>query len=281
MNNWSIEKTDDYAHKLKFDTLGERTSKDSILALSDIHWDSKKCDRKKLKECLDWAVKNNTPTMIFGDLFDVMGGKYDKRKSNKCVRDEHKTDTYFDTIIDDAIEWFMPYKDILALVSYGNHEDSIVDRNETDLINRFVTGMTLSGSKVQKGGYWGYIAVQQRRDRHHCATKTIYYHHGFGGGGESTRGINQNMQTSRIAFADIYISGHIHRRNYDENIISCLNNSGSVIYKEQLFLRTSTFKWDVGGWAARMGMGPRPIGGWWIDFQLHSDGKQEAKASTT
>lgn len=279
--DWRIEKTSDKAFRLTFDSKGKIRFKSKVLVISDVHWDSLKCDREELKRVLDNCKRQSTPVFIIGDLFDCMGGKYDKRRSQKCIREEHKTDTYFDTIIDDAVKWFMPYKDIIALVTDGNHEDSIITNNETDLIGRFVKCLNLAGSTAQRGGYWGYVAIRQQCNKSNHSTKTLYFHHGFGGGGESSRGINQNMQTSRIAFADIYVSGHIHRRNMDDNIISCLDRNGNVIYKHQLFLRTSTFKQDLGGWASRMGMGPRPIGGWEIELEYIKDQDQKVRAHTT
>ena len=67
--------------------------------------------------------------------------------------------------------------------------------------------------------------------------------------------------------ADVFISGHIHRRNLDENIIAKVNGSGSVEYRQQLFLRSSTYKMEIDGYHAEKGRGPRPLGGWWVEFR--------------
>jgi len=53
-----------------------------MLFISDVHLDSVHCDRDKLKQHLDLALKRNAPVFIFGDLLDLMQGKYDPR-SNK------------------------------------------------------------------------------------------------------------------------------------------------------------------------------------------------------
>jgi hypothetical protein len=207
-----------------------------------------------------------------------MGGKWDKRKSQKCVRPEHKTDYYFDALIDTAIEWFEPYKDVLALISLGNHESAISKHNETNLLQRTVGGLRRCGSKVMAGPYSGYIAARQVENKGNSITKAIWFHHGYGGGGEVSRGLQNHSQTSRQAMFDVSISGHIHRRNMDENIISCLNKSGKVIYKQQLLLRSSTYKNDLDGWVEEKGMGPRPIGGWILELKYSRKGDEQAES---
>lgn len=277
--NWTIKQTDAKAFRIQFDGGGKRKFVSKIMLLSDVHWDSMKCDRDRLKHDLEEARRDNIPVCLIGDTFDVMGGKWDRRKSQKCIRPEHKTDYYYDAIIDTAIEWFEPYKDVLALMTLGNHESAVQNFSETNLLQRTVGGLRRCGSKIMAGPYSGYIAVVQHESKGNQVSKDIWYHHGFGGGGESGRGINQHMQTARQAMFDVSISGHIHRRNMDENIISCLNNIGKVIYKQQLLLRSSTYKNDLDGWVEEKGMGPRPIGGWILElhYERQADSTKDSR----
>lgn len=67
--------------------------------------------------------------------------------------------------------------------------------------------------------------------------------------------------------ADVFISGHIHRRNLDENVVYSLNNVGTVVPRQQLFLRSSTYKVEDDGYHAEKGRGPRPLGGWWLEMR--------------
>jgi hypothetical protein len=105
----------------------------------------------------------------------------------------------------------------------------------------------------------------------HRESKTLHYHHGYGGGGEVTRGMIDNSRTRGQYSADIYISGHIHRRNSDENVMISVNNYGRVVQKEQVFLRAGTYKREeIGGsgYHIEKGRSARPVGGWWLDFEI-------------
>ena len=76
--------------------------------LSDAHWDNPKCDRETLKKDLDDAVAKGMRILINGDLFCVMQGKYDPRRSKKDIRPEHNVPHYLDAVVEDCAEWFAP-----------------------------------------------------------------------------------------------------------------------------------------------------------------------------
>ena len=56
-----------------------------FLLMSDIHIDSRKCDRALLKKHLDQAKAEGAGVFIFGDLFDAMQGKYDPRSAKNAA----------------------------------------------------------------------------------------------------------------------------------------------------------------------------------------------------
>jgi hypothetical protein len=199
-----------------------------------------------------------------------MQGKWDPRASQDTLRSEHRGGNYLDLLVDTAVEWFMPYKDILALVSYGNHETSIIKKHEVDLIQRFVGAMRSHKSKVMVGTYWGFVllSVSCRKGREASdAIKKINYHHGYGGGGEVTRGLIDASRTRSMYDADVFVSGHIHRRNYDENIITRVTSRGKVVTGQQLFLRCSCWKEENTGYHVEKGRAARPLGGWWLKYE--------------
>ena len=277
--DWTIRQTDPKVFNVQFDGKGKRTFTSKLMLLSDLHIDSPKCDRDRLQSDLKEAKRDNIPVFLIGDTFDCMGGKWDKRKSQKGIRPEHKTDYYFDAVVDTTVEFFEPYKDVLALITKGNHETAISKHNETDLIQRLVGALRREGSNVMAGPYSGFITASQLQNPKKRTTKVIYFHHGFGGGGEVSRGLQNHSQSARQAQFDVSISGHIHRRNMDENIIACVNNTGGVVYKQQLLLRSSTYKNDLDGWCEEKGMGPRPLGGWILEliYENGSDDKQATR----
>lgn len=280
---WVIEKTDTNAVRYRQNLLSTDKKK-RILLLSDLHWDSAHCKRDYLKSVLDEAKADNAPVFIFGDMYDAMQGKWDPRSSQDTLRPEHRGPNYLDLLVDTSVEWFLPYKDILALVTYGNHETAIMKRHEVDLIQRFVGIMRKEGSRVLVGPYWGFILLAFANGAEGTLRpgadliKRLAWHHGYGGGGEVTRGMIDHSRSRGMYDADIYVSGHIHRRNYDENIITRVSSKGIVHTMQQLFLRCSCWKEETTGYHVEKGRAARPVGGWWLNLQAvrsRSDGHYE------
>lgn len=263
---FSLIRTDNNVHKATF-KLPSFTSKQRCLIISDVHWDSAWCDRKVLTKHLDQAKASNSPIFMFGDFFDVMQGKWDPRKSYDQLRPEHQGPNYLDLLVNTASDYLMPYKEQLALIGYGNHETAIIKRHEVDLIQRLVGILRKDGSKVVTGQYWGFVQFVLSCSTHKD-TKTLHYHHGYGGGGEVTRGLIDHSRTRGQYQADIYVSGHIHRRNMDENILLRCTTKGKIRSINQMFLRCSSYKHEDSGYHIEKGRAARPIGGWWLEFSM-------------
>ena len=118
------------------------------LLMSDLHWDNPKCDRDRLKRDLDYAVREGLDIYLNGDTFCAMQGRYDGRRMKSDIREEHNTSTYLDDLVGTGIEWFLPYKDHIRLVGYGNHETSILKNCETDILGRWVEGLNSYGAEI-------------------------------------------------------------------------------------------------------------------------------------
>lgn len=279
MNTWSIERTDKHAHRIQY-RIPKSSGVCRLLVLSDLHWDSAWCRRDVLQRDLDAALETNTPVLIAGDLYDAMQGKWDPRKSQDQLRPEHRGGNYLDNLVNTSVAWFAPYASVLALVGQGNHETSIQNRHETNLLERFVALMRAKGSPVELGGYWGYLLIQIWNMCGNSTTKTVHYHHGYGGGGEVTRGMIDQSRTRSQYDGDIFVSGHIHRRNSDENIITRVTDRGRVYTVQQLFLRCGAYKEEESGWHVEKGRAGRPVGGWWVDFACRKSASQAFDVQT-
>lgn len=73
------------------------------LFLSDVHYDSTRCDRAMLKRHLDLALERNALVHLNGDWLDLMGGKYDPRNTLPGgLRPEYRGQDYFDRVIEDS-----------------------------------------------------------------------------------------------------------------------------------------------------------------------------------
>lgn len=267
MSWWKIEKTDANAYRLNMD-FARTGDVRKILLLADIHWDSAHCRLDLLGECLGKAKEAGAPVVIAGDFFDAMQGKWDPRSSQDALREEHQGGPYLDLLVSTAAEWLKPYAANLAVISYGNHETSIKKRHEVDLLQRLCQELRRMGSPVECGPYWGYLVGVAMFPNGSRDNVKICWHHGYGGGGEVSRGLIDHSRTRGQYEADVYLSGHIHRRNLDENVITRVSSLGRVRKRRQLFLRASCWKDEShDGWHVQQGRAARPIGGWWLEIE--------------
>lgn len=255
--------------------------KDAWYLLSaDWHWDNPKCDRDLLKKHLDQAKERNAGVLVFGDLFCLMQGKYDGRRMKGDVRPEHNNATYIDSVIDTFAEWIEPYKANMALVTYGNHETSILKHLETDVLQRMS-----AQTKIPLGKYDGWVRIvpsiipQNGNNPKNGYVTNIYYHHGSGsGGGIVTKGVIQtNRRNSYIDGADIMVSGHIHEAWLMETPKESITSHGTIERKAVMHVQTGTYKEEFtgSGWHVERGAPPKPLGSWWL--RMYWDRVDEVK----
>ena len=268
---WTIKKAGSNSYRTDIEFGGAGSTR-RVCLLADAHWDNAHCRLDLLEKTLKQAKADGLPVFHFGDFFCAMQGKWDQRSSRDAMRDEHHTGSYLDSLVSTAAEWLEPYAGNIALMSYGNHETSIKRKHEVDLLQRLCHELRRMGSPVECGPYWGYVTFCAAWNRQRDCVK-LHYHHGYGGGGEVSRGVNQHAASRSMYDADVYVSGHIHRRNMDENVMTRVSSMGTVTHRKQLFLRCSTYKDESGdGWHVAQGRAARPLGGWWLDMQATKPG---------
>ena len=250
-----------------------------IAMLSDIHWDNPKCDWELLKSHLDYCQRENLKVMVNGDFFCLMQGKGDRRGNKSDLRPEHKTSRYLDSIVETAVEWFLPYADLFLVIGYGNHETAIIKHQETDLLARFVDLLNYrAGTKINTGGYGGWLNVRLRYAK---TTKwvsiRIKYFHGSGGGGIVTKGaINLTRAMQNFGGFDVFSMGHIHEnsaRNDAQETLKTSPRFGSQLHHHHVHMMiTGTYKEEFqdgfGGWHVERGAGIKPLGGRILDMRL-------------
>lgn len=260
-----VERLGKNIHKL---TLEGNVAK--IALLSDIHWDNPKCDRELLKKHLDYCLKENIPVHINGDMFCLMQGKGDRRGNKSDILPEHNNARYLDSVIQTAVEWFEPYKDILTVIGYGNHETGIIKWQETDILQRFVDLFNLTyGTSIYTGGYGGWIIYQLEVRGTSKVTFKHKYFHGSGGGGIVTKGaINLTRATEMYEGFDIFSMGHIHEnscRNDSIEVLHTHTGNYDIQLKDIHLAITGTYKEEYGdgskGWHIERGAPPKSVGG--------------------
>jgi Icc-related predicted phosphoesterase len=260
-----------------------------VAILSDLHWDNPHTDRELIKRHLDYCLKEDIPVMINGDMFCLMQGRGDNRRNKSDIRPEHNNARYLDSIVETAVEWFLPYAHIIKLIGYGNHETAIIKFQETDILQRFVDILNFkAGSNVQVGGYGGWLIIKQTSQSNSTASFTtkIKYFHGSGGGGIVTKGaINLTRALELYEGFDVFVMGHIHEnscRNDVRDTVDSHPQTGYSLKQKQLHLMlTGTYKEEYGdgshGWHVERGAPIKPLGGRILTIKCVRDSTKERK----
>lgn len=248
-----------------------------VLLMSDVHFDSVKCDRKLLKKHLEEAKERNAAIFIFGDFFDCMGGKYDPRSGKGDVRPEHNVKGYFDVIVKDAANFLEPYKDNIKFISDGNHEMSVLARQEVDLLGNLTERL-----ECERGSYSGFIKFMFE-SKNEVSKKSggrsstlLYWTHGSGGSSPVTRGVIRTNRRAASIQSDIFVSGHIHSEWVVNIPMVRVSDQGKINKTEQTHISLGTYKDDsfTGGWADMKEFPPPSMGGCWLKFQYNGPERQ-------
>jgi UDP-2,3-diacylglucosamine pyrophosphatase LpxH len=249
-----------------------------IAMLSDLHWDNPHCDRDMLKRHLDYCLEEDIPVMINGDMFCLMQGRGDNRRNKSDIRPEHNNAKYLDSIVETAVDWFLPYAHIIKLIGYGNHETSIIKFQETDILQRFVDLLNYkAGSNIQTGGYGGWLVIKQASGWGSKYSTKVKYFHGSGGGGIVTKGaINLTRALETYENFDVFTMGHIHENSCRNDVRDTIDHhsvGGYVLKQKQLHLMlTGTYKEEYGdgsqGWHVERGAPIKPLGGRILTIKL-------------
>lgn len=251
-------------HSLEFSEKKIRT-----LQISDVHYDSTKCDRK----LLDKHMKDCDVVVINGDWFDLMGGKYDPRSTYGMIRPEYKNCNYLDRVIEDSYEYLKQF-DIPIFIGRGNHETNILKRLHTDPIDRLVQLLKTAGSKVVAGGYSGWLVYRHRYSKgQHTARYVQHYHHGYGGNAPRSKGVLKvDLNMKRVPDADLITRGHDHNKWHMPQVVERLSQRTMTTEKVQVDnLQTGSYKMmtdGFGGWEVEKGFDQPVMGGYFVDLNF-------------
>lgn len=282
---WAVDELARNIHRINI-TLDGVGDEQWVLLQSDVHWDSKHCDRDMLEAHWHEARDRDAPILDNGDFFDCMGGKWDRRTNKADLRPEHQQADYFDALITTSAAALKPYQDLLTVRGQGNHETAILKHHETNLTDRLVDRLRTQGAPhVRLGGYSGYVVFAVHYQQTRRKPFKLFYHHGYGGGGAVTRGvITTNRQAVFLADADLVWTGHVHDA-YDVRIARVRLNAdcNAVEHTEQTHLRTPGYKQEYadgyGGWHIERGGPPKPLGSKWLRFR-HQHNQRRATAAS-
>jgi hypothetical protein len=277
---WTVKRPDSNVTTVKLES-DTRTWEQSFLLRSDVHRDNPHCRRDLEKRHLDEAVARGAGILDFGDLFDAMQGKDDRRASKSELRDEYKSSDYLDKLVSENAKHYTPYAQQFVLIGRGNHETAVLNRHETDLTERLVGSLnTAAGSHIVSGGYTGWVVFLIRRGQHRVR-RVLWYTHGYGGGGPVTMDVIQaSRQTQYLEGVDYTVSGHTHDAWHLRRERIRVNAAGKIERRTLHQLKAGCYKDDYGdgsaGWNIEKGHPPKPIGAWWLRLWWDGDRLRES-----
>jgi hypothetical protein len=256
-------------------TFKSRSDVHRMLLISDVHFDSVKCDRTRLFKHLKEAQELNAGVFIFGDLFDLMQGRFDPRGNYSELRPEYKSCMYVDEVIQDVGEQLSEYADVIKFLGRGNHETNIEKRMMVSPLDRVAAIMNSHGGQTQVGGYAGWIAIRCRRNKQ-VQTTNLHYHHGYGGNAKRSKGVlSADIDQKDFPDADFIVRGHDHQKWHLPVMTDrLLPQLLQVVQKPVHHLRLGSYKMlgdRYAGWATEKGFATPRLGGWWIETYMVGD----------
>jgi hypothetical protein len=245
-----------------------------VLFISDVHFDSKHCDRKLLRKHMQQAVEKGALIFIVGDFFDVMGTFRDPRSKPADIRPEYLGEkSYLDSIVEDAYKFLKPFANNILGISTGNHETNIIKRHDTDLIDRLVFLLKNDNEKIIRCGYSGWLVFNFRNpNKQKTRKKVVKFHHGERGNALRTKGLGQvDIDAGRWPDADIIVKGDDHMKwHYPSEVRHRLTNGFDQYEDVQEHLRLGSYKngYDDGykGYEVEKNYKLTKLGGWWVNF---------------
>lgn len=252
----------------------------NYLWISDLHLDSIHCERELLKQHLDQALDINATIFIVGDLFDVMASYGDRRLLREDVDPLfiRRGESYLDLVVDYAVDYLKPYAKNIAMISKGNHEDTISQFHNTDILARVVGAMNGSGARIMQGGYRGYLVTRYQRTKTSHATVIHHYHHGYGGSAKRSFGVlDVQMEAMKYPDAQYLIRGHTHQKWLVPSVTRQRLNKKSGKTKDEYvkYIQMGAYKHtnsETDGWEVKRNFNPTKLGGWFIEHHLARGG---------
>lgn len=269
---WSVEETSPTVQTIRVALDRNREWEQWALLTADRHLDNPHSNKAMQRRHLDQAKERGAFVIDLGDLFCAMQGRNDRRSSKSDLANEHKVQDYYGELVRDAVKFFEPYAEALAVFGTGNHETAILKHNEYDMSRALVDRLQDKGSPIVSGGYRGWIRLMfEATGGGRRKSFNIAYSHGSGGSAPVTRGvIKTNRRSVVFPDADIFLSGHIHESWSMEVPRIRLTDMGREVSDVMVHLSIPTYKDEIAeqgsGWAVEGEHSPKPLGAWWLRF---------------
>jgi len=240
-----------------------------ILLASDLHLDSKSCDRKWLKGIFDEVIEKNGIIILLGDVFDVMGGRDDKRSNKGDIKKQYQEDDYYDRVAEDVAEFLVPYVDNIGFISLGNHETAVTKHHEKSMLTALMLQIFAKCQKkiniVNKYTGWVKFRTEKGKTRGGITVWNMWYHHGSGGGAVMSYGVLKTKRRQAVLDADIFVTGHTHQAWTLPLVKEGITDQGNLYQKECIHIQLGTAK-DTSAWERKREFGFPTKTFYWLNF---------------
>lgn len=148
---------------------------------------------------------------------------------------------------------FWDFRDLIDGVVTGNHEQRVYQRTGIDLTRLFCEIMGIGDRYLR---YQGVIRYSWNK---RCYNVSVW--HGSGGGATPGGAMNKLQKQAETVFADLYLMGHVHRRQAHTKMIYVPDpRNKQMTLVKQAFVVTGSALTHEHSYAEEKGLPPTEIG---------------------
>jgi len=227
--------------------IGKTVNQIEIIPTGDWHLGSVNCNRRKLKEYLEYIrITPNCYLIGMGDLVDCILPKDKRYDASGDFRN-------LDELKQETLELLKPIRDKIIVLLTGNHEIKLQKEGYGDPIKWLCSEL-----KVPYGGFSCFIKIHAIPDTHRKSL-IIFAHHGFFSGRKRGSKINNIEDLSAYWDADIFLAGHSHDIFSSRKV-----KIGWAGSRDLLFINTGSFvetaSWRTSNYSEIHGFPPQRLG---------------------
>jgi len=209
-----------------------------LVPLGDIHLGNVGCEIGKAKEMIEWIrTHKNTYWIGMGDYIDAIN-YMDKRFDQTTVAEPYRSNlsNAISNQTRDVIKILMPIKDKCLGLHRGNHEETIRLRTQYDVMYEMWKALD---SKLLNDTAITRLSFMDESG--HGSAFEIFSTHGSGGGKKGGGIINKLEDMITYVDADVYLQGHVHRKETETKSTLYLDTHGNLKVKKRVLGVTGCF----------------------------------------
>lgn len=176
-----------------------------LIPLTDAHLGSKQCNIAKLKAMIDLIDDTeNCYTILLGDMAETAT----KKSVGLSVYDEEFSTKEQLQVLYELLKPLADKGKILGVLT-GNHEMRVAYATSINPMEILANGLG-----VKYLGYQAYLVLRVGSQNY-----SVMAHHGTSSSSTPAGKLNAMRKLNRVALADLYLSGHVHKNLYDSDVL--------------------------------------------------------------